>query len=121
MWEIDYEKMYRNAIPQWYDAYMHQPIYVGNLLVFVRELNDLWFSEYIDIDCYDYKNFGWWQKYRRGEVKYWMPLPEFPSTAQTAEQIANDELHNAIRIAQIREAMNNSSIQNWLSSPFVDN
>ena len=41
-----------------------------------------------------------------------MPLPEFPSTAQTAEQIANDELHNAMRIAQIREATNNSSIQN---------
>jgi len=80
MWEIDYEKMYRNAIPQWYDAYIHQPMQVCNVLVFVRELNDLWFSEYIDIDCYDYKNFfGWWQKYRSWEVKYWMPLPEFPN------------------------------------------
>ena len=80
MWEIDYEKMYRNAIPQWQDAYMYQPMQVCNVLVFVRELNDLWFSEYIDIDCYDYKNFvGWWQKYRSWEVKYWMPLPEFPN------------------------------------------
>ena len=41
MREIDYEKMYRNAIPQWYDAYMHQPMQVCNVLVFVRELNDL--------------------------------------------------------------------------------
>jgi hypothetical protein len=41
-----------------------------------------------------------------------MPLPEFPNIPQTAEQIANAELHNAMRIAQIRDVMNNSSIQN---------
>ena len=78
MWEIDYEKMYRSWRMTWQDAYLYQPMQVCNVLVFVHELNDLWFSEYIDIDCYDYKNFGWWQKNKNWMVQYWMPLPEFP-------------------------------------------
>ena len=70
--------MWKNLIITWQDASLIQPMSIGNVLVFIRELNDLGFSEYIDIDCYDYKNFGWWQKYNKWDVKYWMPLPEFP-------------------------------------------
>ena len=78
-WDYVRREIYNNWRMTWQDAYKYQPMDVCNVLVFVQEQNDLWLSQYIDIDCYDYKNFWWCGIYKSWEVKYWMPLPEFPN------------------------------------------